>query len=479
MPKIRTQQPEQPEQSEHSVTQSENTSLTLTSGDIQLSTGTALTFAALGLLVMPAGGAIIAPAIGAGLQALAAKKSIEYTRKRFRKVPSIPGLKSPIAKKSHEKSSASYFSMFKTFFHTSNASAPSEQQNQVVSDEVDINKFPQHVHMLPQGMQITLGDLHGNALKLLYTLLQYNVIKGITAEDYQQFVNIYNSDVNELCKNDLVNCESILSKIRINERRVIRLIGDELADRGSNDYFTLKLIEKMDSLGNPMEFIFSNHGADFIAGFKGLPKVRQLDRDYSESYDNLKKLHQTELGLSCGMGQVMDSIVKNSYLPAVKLISYNLSEPNGITIYTHAPASICGEDKPSSSIKAMAQALDVPFLDNSRSDLVTTIDRINQKFTQVLSTNKSYKDFVDAYSEFVWSRVHNIVRPHVHNNYFVHYVHGHDLGHPEQEHPHIHNLDNCLGKGPKAAQGRQNIFVAKAVTQAPIKIPLPKRIKKK
>ena len=55
-------------------------------------------------------------------------------------------------------------------------------------------------------------------------------------------------------------------------------MGDILADRGNNDYLTLKLLEKLHSLEIPYEIMLSNHDLWFIEAaedyFQNPSKVR-------------------------------------------------------------------------------------------------------------------------------------------------------------------------------------------------------------
>lgn len=95
--------------------------------------------------------------------------------------------------------------------------------------------------ILDEGYQLTLGDLHGNALKLLNTLIKHHVMD-LDEKSYTDFADVYIKKTEDLMPDDMKKFNSILEKITFNPRAkdfFIRLIGDELADRGSNDYFTL------------------------------------------------------------------------------------------------------------------------------------------------------------------------------------------------------------------------------------------------
>ncbi|OGT65329.1 MAG: hypothetical protein A3J38_05940 [Gammaproteobacteria bacterium RIFCSPHIGHO2_12_FULL_45_9] len=158
----------------------------------------------------------------------------------------------------------------------------------------------------------TIGDLHGNTLKLLGFLV-VNGLVTISEEDYQQFTRVYFDTVRQLywkptedgktiltfdSQGDvfsqttedgkpaqanydpvppfpdeaakLAHFDAILSRIQWTAppRTVIRLIGDSLADRGSSDIFTLQffawLLQQASTNNCTIEDIFSNHNFEFL-----------------------------------------------------------------------------------------------------------------------------------------------------------------------------------------------------------------------
>src|SRR5579883_2145455 len=116
--------------------------------------------------------------------------------------------------------------------------------NTIISTPADLEVYPKETKdtdCIPHANnEFTIGDLHGNALKLLHFLVRQNVINLDEAE-YAEFVKLYKKDSKEITKEDLdVIFEKILAKMTANPVGTVRLIGDELSDRGANDYFTLK-----------------------------------------------------------------------------------------------------------------------------------------------------------------------------------------------------------------------------------------------
>ena len=135
-----------------------------------------------------------------------------------------------------------------------------------ISIDVDINKPPVDIQPLAKNEEITLGDLHGNALKLLFILVSFSVVE-ISEDDYNQVVRIYFTQEDSLTEEYLQQFNAILAKLKVNPAS-IRLIGDEFADRGSNDYITFKILEKLYSTGVSLEILISNHSIEFLQAYE-------------------------------------------------------------------------------------------------------------------------------------------------------------------------------------------------------------------
>ena len=111
-------------------------------------------------------------------------------------------------------------------------------------DDADIYSLPIQIKE-PPGTKITIGDLHGNAMKLIFVLVKHGFIRGLTNEDYNEFVKIYQTPVDQIAKEHLDRFNAILdnSSLEFNNVCKLNMLGDEFADRGSNDYFTLKILK--------------------------------------------------------------------------------------------------------------------------------------------------------------------------------------------------------------------------------------------
>lgn len=341
--------------------------------------------------------------------------------------------------------------------------------------DVDISKLPSSTYeLIPELEQVTIGDMHGNALKFLWILLENEVIK-MDDEYFKQIAEIYKKDVDSLEQSDLETFNNIIkNKITIHNKSFIRLLGDEFADRGKNDYFTIKLIERLASEVS-FEFICSNHGIQFIKVYENNFETFSNDLGYqAKSLIHLGKLVEKKL-VSV---EEIDNFVKKYYYPNMRMISYSLSDNNAtISIYSHAMIGV-------NTIKSLAELFKVEYKDDTAIALAATIEGINQGFYKLLQDKAVYKtahssegheerlySYEDAPLEYpivrsIWSRGYDQEKDpplDTINGYHVRYIHGHDgAGEVRSEYKEVEtNLDNMLGKGDDGFTGNYTVLLTK------------------
>jgi hypothetical protein len=234
-------------------------------------------------------------------------------------------------------------------------------------NNVNINEYPKQIES-PTNQQLTIGDLHGNTMKLMYFLIQQGIVTNFTAKDYQKMFTIYEKQAKSLEKEDIKKYDNLVKKLKFNKGTLVRLIGDELADRGQNDYFTLKILEKMDAQDVPMEILFSNHGLEFLRAME--IDSTAIKPRYLASLTNLLKL----FGKNLIKKEDIISILKKAYKPKLKAISYSINPTSEqITIFSHAPIGL-------DNIKELANHFKVNYQDSTSKELAQTIDFINEKW---------------------------------------------------------------------------------------------------
>lgn len=271
-------------------------------------------------------------------------------------------------------------------------------------DECDLTQYPQIVSSFIKGLregreeildehdndEVTAGDLHGNALYFLHFLIKYRVIE-LDKKAYLKFVKIYQKPASEMRKADFDVFDSLLTLAKVNNNKKVRLLGDILADRGKNDYFTLKLIELLDKGGADLSILLSNHDAEFMlnielnGGLKPPFKEKMMRRDFAKSIEGLVN--------SIAKGDLdqgyCESLYRQHFLPHVKAIDYcfeSAGEGYKPQLFTHAPVDL--------NLMAKAAAeLDVPFDSTTDERLKVSIDEVNKKIKDILMNGQFHRVF--------------------------------------------------------------------------------------
>ena len=156
-----------------------------------------------------------------------------------------------------------------------------------------------------------------------------------------------------MAKKILANCRSklpdvlaathlFLSQLQVRRRKtLVRLIGDELADRGSNDWITLLLMQYLSRERVEVVILISNHSQEFVSALESYATKNKFEAKndvmdkQKTSFVGLKLLLDEKL---VAMKEVMQ-LVNSYYQPMLRIMDYSL-HPEGIRIYTHAPISL-------------------------------------------------------------------------------------------------------------------------------------------
>lgn len=215
---------------------------------------------------------------------------------------------------------------------------------------------------------VSLGDIHGNALKLIYTLIEEGFLK-LDKDQYEQLRDIYKTPTRDLTKEQIETFELIIANAGVSDQRALTLIGDELADRGENDYFTLLVLKKLREANIDMDIMISNHSMEFIKDYERASFTGKYDLGGGQgaSLANMNTL------IKKGLVQEdqVRSMVDFYYKPIVKAIGYTLSEDGEVTLFSHAPIGL-------ETVKALADKFKIPYKDATPKELFQTIDAINE-----------------------------------------------------------------------------------------------------
>lgn len=325
----------------------------------------------------------------------------------------------------------------------------------VIVENVDIYQCPilDIAHIANAGDELTSGDLHGNAIKLLFLLVKYGIAKNMTEVSYNRCVEIYKRsfEAEGLSADDLVKFDELLHSIEFNSEATIRLLGDILADRGGNDYLTLLILSRLRQCHVKYEIILSNHDLEFLINFQNprsdFSRTKILGKGpYCRSMLELGSL------IDGGFDRtVIDGMVTKAYLPSLKLLSYAVNDQRtGITLFSHAPIGLANIEQLARRFKVKCQIASLP-------ELVHTIDAVNRSFVNYVARGGKISRLVnhhklcdpeqDPVGHALWNRdTESLERPAKYMDYKIHYAHGHHGDEGRLFPMHIINLDNDLGK---------------------------------
>lgn len=316
-----------------------------------------------------------------------------------------------------------------------------------ICEEVQLDRYPEQTNAIGS-VELTIGDLHGNALKLMYFLVRHEIVI-LSIDDYASFVQIYNLPTDLLNHTKLDEFDAILARLRVANCNVhLRFLGDEVADQGSNDYFTLKILEKLHQQHIRFEILFSEQGSRFIQTYEKHKCFYDPKLDSRQVW-SMYKLHELVQRGLVSRDRIED-IVENVYKPALKAISYNIC-PEGISIFSYAPIEL-------NVVRLLAEQLNMSYKDGSPQLLAQTIEGINQAFgllvrydalhhlyrTRPIRCSMSDEPALNAIEMI--SKNHyeeDIIHINRHNEYFVNYVYGH----VEEEYTHSSYLSLCTNLG--------------------------------
>lgn len=321
--------------------------------------------------------------------------------------------------------------------------------------DTDMKIFPQKAkqYLFNSGSQLSIGDLHGNALKLFFFLIKHGVFSNISLKDYHAFIKLYEKSPKKISKRDLVWFALFLKRIKVNRGGTIRLLGDELADRGANDYFTLKFLEKLIDNNVPVETVLSNHTLEFTKAYETQEDYIPKDAKtlFLQSVLGLDKLVKRNLITKAEV----DNLYEKIYFPNLKAITFTVDEEKGaISIFSHAPVGL-------NAIESICKKLKISYKDSSLYEMASTINALNEAFSKDYVKRKKITSLLDSENDADRSEVNvfkfpfthitlnrnysKLKRPNKHNGYSIVYIHGHDRNEPNVA-DHIYNLDNLLGK---------------------------------
>jgi len=311
---------------------------------------------------------------------------------------------------------------------------------------------------------ITLGDLHGNAMKLVYFLIQHGGMllqkKSdylILFQSYQIFKNNVDDAEREVLKHAITQFEAILSHVTFRSGApFIRLIGDVLADRGYNDYLTLLVFRALKNNHIRYEIIFSNHDQVALAMFdEDMDLTQAFISGQQMSLDNMRALFLLNIIDQAKTYELFDEV----YRPYLRLTG-GTHQVDSETLYTHAPIN-------RKVLEDLTSTFDVEYDDRSKQAFIKSMEATNAEASKEIQNKQltgTYRTDYNCYGDdsslyqLIWNRDPNkSMEPE--GAFQILNVHGHVGPYFEMNANAINLDDNCFGKSEEYQKGMYCIYL--------------------
>ncbi|MDQ5930212.1 MAG: hypothetical protein QG594_1999, partial [Bacteroidota bacterium] len=253
-------------------------------------------------------------------------------------------------------------------------------------ETIDLSIFPKPCYHSP-GTVLTLGDLHANPILFIY-FLQKNGVISISRQTYLKLYKLYqqigqqqefdpNSWNLELQK-QYFSFLKLLDELVINPCRIkIRLLGDELADRGECDLFIMLILSQLHDHGIHFSILVSNHGVTFLSSLQYILGEQKLDHhNRMLSDENMRSFLalQKVVFYQVISKNWIKKWLKNVYLPHLELLDYGYSHDSRyFYIFTHAAMGF-------KQLRALTAEYQIDWKDNDLDALAGTLKNLKNMF---------------------------------------------------------------------------------------------------
>lgn len=303
--------------------------------------------------------------------------------------------------------------------------------------DVELTKYPKGTHVLaceaPQ--VLVIGDLHSNPLKLIYTLIERGILNTETV-DYDRLVTLYQqiAQLHEQIDLELNHDNSLgghlsqfqaaLRTLKVNSCYVdtfkVVLLGDELADRGANDYLVLLLLNTLREGGINYEILLSNHGAEALFAFEFMKFGDAFEAEFLAIPKQYQSLLNLNVLINRGLINKEDlyQIYHLSYRPFLRIMTTftHLKDSKQTMICSHAPIDLniiskLGQVLVGESFSLLPTNTDPSEL--SSSEIRKLIESINLEFlnrlecgelNSIFEKRKSHSDTGYFLNTLIWNR---------------------------------------------------------------------------
>ncbi len=250
--------------------------------------------------------------------------------------------------------------------------------------QVNIYKKPVPIEHAFKITEATIGDLHGNIIKFVYFLIKQGIILMDDAEFYR-LVELYKTDPHVWTQDyiDELAC-AVKSFVVINKDVLVRLLGDDVADRGQLDITILWFLAEFVRQGGLVQIHVSNHGFEFITYMESYllnPAAQEIplerfallgrhENQYTVSLANLHFILKKEWVSKEQVRHLYETV----YRPLLRVMTYSICPTTGEThLFSHAESGL-------ETLTALGEYFDVDCTKHTVKNIIDSIEVKNHLF---------------------------------------------------------------------------------------------------
>jgi hypothetical protein len=246
----------------------------------------------------------------------------------------------------------------------------------------NFDEIPARSRALPKFNEVALGDMHGNCLLLLHSLVQLGLFKIVDEQAWRAACQLLDEmegvrGIKATDKHTDYNAfgnflRKAMSYAYASDARPpnLVLLGDLLGDRMHDDRCMLKIFEMMHHASLPFDIMYSNHDQHLLQFYCRLRDGTAGKMKPSMDTTSLTRASGAALA-DANVSKDLVRMVEASYLPHLRLISLN---GNGEKAYTHGVANRASIGELMESIGlSKDSALTRPVCDDINRDFIRSI----------------------------------------------------------------------------------------------------------
>lgn len=293
------------------------------------------------------------------------------------------------------------------------------------TQHVNIYKKPVPIEHEFKITEATIGDLHANVIKLIYFLIRNGIIF-MDDDIYNRLVELYKTPPDQWTQEYIDELADVVkSFLVINKEVLVRLLGDEVADRGPLDISILWFLAEYVKQGGLIQIHVSNHGFEFITYMESyLLRPASAQNPVKEFalfglYDNKFTVSLANLHFIFHKGWVsiahLRHLYETVYRPLLRVMTYSICPETGEThLFSHAESGLetlnalgeyFGFDCTQRTIKNITEAIDA--YNHLFQKKYASVNRITIDGCYEMTEMNSPLSKISVMAHLVWRRTNN------------------------------------------------------------------------